>query len=299
LILVLYAIAMLICSRMRILLVSFLLAGHLWAAPSRIVSTVPGLTEILFALGLEARVVGVSDYCRYPAAATAKPKVGSFLQPNIETITALRPDLVYIIRNPVRLGARIASMGLRVEEVNLETVDGILAAIETIGAQTGKVQQAAALRTSLTQRMAALRQKTAKLPKPSAMFFVGRTPQRLEGLIAVGPGSYLDELLRAAGATNSLADAGNSYPKISIEQILARDPETLFDMGDSAHEGAAAGKHREDVLQLWGTLAKLRAVRQKRVFALDSDIFVVPGPRFADAAEELFRMLHPPGSAPR
>lgn len=290
-------------SYMRLLVTTFLLLlplTHSWAAaPSRIVSTVPGLTEILFALGLEQQVVGVSEYCRFPLAATKKAKVGSFLQPNIEAITALKPDLVYIIRNPVRLGPRIAAMGLRVEEVNLETVAGILDAIQLIGTQTGRAKQAALLHSSLSARLAALRQKSAQLPRQSAIFFVGRTPQRLEGLIAAGPGSYLDELLNAVGATNSLGDSKTSYPKVSIEQVLARDPANIFDMGDSAHEGTAQTKYREDVVQLWATLGSLQACRNKRVFALNSDIFVVPGPRFADAAEELFRLIHPAGTPSR
>lgn len=264
-------------------------ALSLGAQPKRIVSTSPGLTEILFALGLDDRIVGVSEYCRYPQKALAKPKVGSFLQPNLEAITALRPDLVLIIKNPVRLRQKLEALGLKVEELDLETMPGILAAIDFLGIRTGRKQQAAALRADLEQRLAAV--KNSVKIRRRVTFLVGRTPQRLEGMIAVGPGSYLDELMRAAGGDNIFADSPTMYPKISVEQLLARDPDFLFEMGDAVHEGIPLGKYRENVLEVWARLPWLRAVREKRVYPINDSIFVVPGPRFAEAAERFAAML--------
>lgn len=264
------------------------------AAQQRIVSTAPGLTEILFALGLGDRVAGVSEYCQYPEAAKAKPKVGNFLQPNLETIAALKPNIVYIIKNPVRLKQRLESLKVRVEEVDLETIPGILAAIESIGAQTGKQREAAQLKASLDQRLTRL--KASVKQRHKVAFLVGRTPQRLEGMIAVGHGSYLDSLLSAAGGDNIFSDAGTMYPKISIEQLLSRQPNAIFEMGDSVHEGKSATNYQSEVLRVWSTLPALSAVKNKRVFPLNDSIFVVPGPRFVDAAERFFVMLH--GSKP-
>jgi iron complex transport system substrate-binding protein len=277
-------------SRLPRLLVLLFTAYTLLAEPKRIVSTVPGLTEILFALGLGDRVVGVSEYCRYPAAALTKPKVGSFLQPNLETIAAMRPDLVLIIKNPVRLRQRLEGVGLRVEELDLETLPGILAAIDRLGVETQREPQAAKLRANLERRLAAVKAKVTQ--RRRVTFLVGRTPQRLEGMVAVGPKSYLDELMKASGGDNIFADSPAMYPKISVEQLLARDPEVIFEMGDAVHEGIAQNKYREDVLSVWTRMPTLRAVRTKKVFPLNDDIYVVPGPRFADAAERFFEMLH-------
>jgi iron complex transport system substrate-binding protein len=276
--------------RLLRILICFCFALSLPAEPRRIVSTVPGLTEILFALGLDSRVVGVSEYCRYPQAALGKAKVGSFLQPNLEAITALRPDLVLIIKNPVRLKQRLEAIGLTVRELDLETLPGILNAIDQIGLETGRKEQALALRQNLERRLAAVKAKVKQ--RRRVTFLVGRTPQRLEGMVAVGPNSYLDELMKAAGGDNIFVDSPAMYPKVSIEQLLARNPDVLFEMGDSVHEGIAQNKYREDVLAVWSRMPTLKAVREQRVYPLNDDIYVVPGPRFADAAERFFEMLH-------
>lgn len=266
-----------------------LLVLPVFGQSARIVSTVPGLTEILFALGLGDQVVGVSEYCHYPLEAKKKPKVGTFLQPNLEVIASLRPTVVYIIKNPVSLRQKLEALGQKVEELDLERMPGILDAIAKIGARQGKQKVAAALRASIDARMKALaaRAKT----RQRAVFLVGRTPQRLEGMVAVGPGSYLGDLLRVAGGENVFEDAPTMYPKVSIEQLLARQPDVIFEMGDSVHEGLESKKYREDVLAVWAKLPALRAVTAKRVFPLNDDIFVVPGPRFAEAAERLAQML--------
>jgi iron complex transport system substrate-binding protein len=234
--------------------------------------------------------VGVSEYCRYPQAALGKAKVGSFLQPNLEAITSLRPDLVLIIKNPVRLKQRLEAIGLTVKELDLETLPGILNAIDQIGLETGRKPQALALRQNLEGRLAAVKAKVKQ--RRRVTFLVGRTPQRLEGMVAVGPNSYLDELMKAAGGDNIFRDSPAMYPKVSIEQLLARNPDVLFEMGDSVHEGIAQNKYREDVLAVWARMPTLKAVREQRVYPLNDDIYVVPGPRFADAAERFFEMLH-------
>jgi iron complex transport system substrate-binding protein len=263
-------------------------------AEQRIVSTVPGLTEILFALDLGPEVVGVSEYCQYPDAAKTKPKIGNFLQPNLETIASLKPSVVYIIKNPVRLKPRLEALKLRVEEVDLETIPGILGAIETIGRHTGRTREATALKLNLERRLARL--KSSVKQRQSVVFLVGRTPQRLEGMIAVGRGSYLDSLLDAAGGDNVFRDSPNMYPKISIEQLLARQPHAIFEMGDSVHEGKGGTDYAREVLRVWSTLPALDAVKQRRVYPLNDNLFVVPGPRFVDAAERFFQLLH--GSKP-
>jgi iron complex transport system substrate-binding protein len=275
---------------LRVLLLSCLLAFSLSAQPSRIVSTAPGLTEILYALGAGEQVVGVSEYCQYPDEAKRKPKVGSFLQPNLEVIASLRPDAVLILKNPVRLRERLEQLKLRVLEVDLESLAGILAGIESIGAAVGKRQEARQLRLQLEQRLQRLREQP-RARKPRVAFLVGRTPGRLEGMVAVGPGSYLHELLEAAGGVNVFGDAPVMYPKISVEQLLSRQPDVIFEMGDEVHGSVDPNKYRENVLAVWRGMPGLKAAQEGQVHALADSIFVVPGPRFVLAAEQLSRML--------
>src|SRR6185503_298361 len=135
----------------------------------------------------------------------------------------------------------------------------------------------------MRSRLDAIRQRTAKAPRRSLVFIVGRTPGRVAGLIAVGKGSYLNELIEIAGGANALANTPLPYPKISLEAMLGLNPDVLVDMGDMAETTGVTDQHKRSVVALWNSHSALRAVQQKRVFAVASDIFVVPGPRIAEA----------------
>ncbi len=137
------------------------------------------------------------------------------------------------------------------------------------------------------------RGRSAGKPKPSAVFVVGRTPGRLEGLIVVGGASYLSELIAAAGGTNIFAETQQAYLKTSLEVIVRRNPDVIIDMGEMAETTGVTEARKQSVVALWGSQPGLRAVRNKRVFAVASDIYVVPGPRMLDAAQAFSRMLHP------
>jgi ABC-type Fe3+-hydroxamate transport system substrate-binding protein len=125
------------------------------------------------------------------------------------------------------------------------------------------------------------------------MFVVGRAPGRLEDIIVVGQASYLNELMRTAGGQNVFADAIAPYPKVGAEDILARNPEVIVDMGDMANTVGVTTEHKRSVVELWNRYSAVAAVRNHQVFAVAADIFVVPGPRLVDAARAFARMLHP------
>jgi len=274
-------------------MVILLAAIVLWLAPGRIVSTAPAATEILFALGLGPRVVGVTQFCNYPPEAKTKPRVGTFLQPNLEVILRLRPDLVVIQKNPVRLGERLEAMGLKTVEVDQPSVEAVFDSIRRIGGAAGVPARAMEMERRLRGELEAIRQRAAALPPRRAMFVVGRTPNALEGLVAVGQGSYLNELMTLAGGRNVFGDAGAAYPRIGLEEVLARNPEVIIDMGEMADTIGVTEKQKQAVVALWNRYPMLSAVRNKRVYAVASDIFVVPGPRIVEAAREFARMLHP------
>ncbi len=277
---------------MRKLILLALLAWQLAAQPARIVSTAPSITEMLFALGLGSRVVGVTTFCHYPPAVERLPKIGTYLQPNLEMIASLRPDVVFLLNNPTRAGVQLRAMRLRVVELNHETVDGIFQSLERIGQETGQIAAAKKLNASLRSQLQAVRKRTSTLPNRKIMFIVGRNPGTLDGLVAVGRASYLNEMMEIAGGENIFRDALSPYPTVTLEEIIARNPDVIVDMGDMAQTVGVTNQHKQAVAALWKRYPTLNAVKNNRVFAVAADIYVVPGPRMVEAARAFARMLH-------
>lgn len=268
-------------------------AGAAANAPTRIVSTAPSLTEILFALGLGERVVGVTTYCNYPEEARRVPRIGTYIQPNLETIVSLRPDLVVIESNPIRLRERLEGLGLRVMELDQRTVSDIFRAIERLGQASGVAEQARALEARIRAEFEEVERRVTGRPRRRTAFIVGRTPGALEGLIAVGSASYLNELIRLAGGENIFGAVAAPYPRVSLEEILARDPQVIIDMGEMGRASGLSEAEARRVVELWNRYGSITAVRERRVHAVTADLYVVPGPRMGQAARELARMLHP------
>ena len=272
----------------------FLLAAALpGAPPERIVSTAPSITELLYALGLGNRVVGVTRFCRYPPEAQLKPKIGDYTSPNLEAIAALKPDLVIIQTNPVHLADRLAKLKLRVLEINQDNIAAIYKSIHDVGAATGTEHTATQLSDRILDGLGKIRTPVAGLPRVRMMFVIGRSPNRLDGLVVCGRASYLNEVIEIAGGENVFRDAMAPYPEVSLEEVMARNPEVIVDMGDMSDTVGVTEEHKRNVVALWDRIPTLAAVKQHRVFAVASDIFVVPGPRVIDAAKAFAEMLHP------
>jgi len=261
--------------------------------PRRIVSTAPSITELLYELGLGDRVVGVDRFSRYPPEAQRKAKVGDYVNPNLETIASLRPDLVIIPTNPVKLAERLAVLRLKVLEIDQDTIAKLYESFRMVGQATGATAQAAQLAATVRGQLEAVRVRAAPLKKTRMMFVVGRTPNRLDGLIVVGQASYLNEIIALAGGDNVFRDAVAPYPGVSLEEVLARNPDVIIDMGDMADTVGVTEEHKREVTSLWERLSSVAAVKQHRVYAVASDIYVEPGPRVVDAAKAFLEMLHP------
>ncbi|MFB3776634.1 MAG: ABC transporter substrate-binding protein [Bryobacteraceae bacterium] len=275
------------------LLIGVLLAASLMAQPKRIVSTAPSLTEMLYALGLGDRVVGVTTFCHYPLEATRKPKIGNYLRPDVEAILALRPDLVVAEKSMIRQAMSLPRLKLKVLEVDDATIPGICESLRTIGRAAGVEAKAESLSAGILSDLEEIRRRTSRLGRPRVMFVVGRTPGRIEDLIAAGGASYLDELFQIAGGENIFRSAATAYPKVSLEEVLARDPEVIIDMGEMAQTVGVTERDKRAVAALWKNFPSLAAVKRNRVHPVASDIFVVPGPRVVEAARQIAAMLHP------
>jgi len=280
---------------MRLTLLGFL-ALFTAIAQQRIVSTAPSFTETLFALGAGTRVVAVSTHCHYPPEVNQLPRVGSYLGPDIEAIVRFQPDLVLAHAERPQTIAQLAKFGVRTLALTNTSLDEILSSIVEIGAATGLRQQGIDLERSIRAMLNSIEKRASGKPRRTLLFVVGRTPGRLDGMIAVGKGSFLNEVIRIAGGRNVLSESPVTYPRISIEAVMRLDPDVIVDMGDMAETTGVKEADLQSVVKLWQSQSRIRAVKDKNVFAVAADIFVVPGPRVTDTAEAFSRMLFREGA---
>ncbi len=286
-------------SRFRAALALALLALGLCApafaqAPARptIISLVPAVTEMLFAIGAGPQVIGVSSYDKHPPEVARLPKMGALLDPNTEAILSARPGLVISYGSQADLQVQLQRAGIHVFSYRHAGLAGIFTSLEELGRVTGHATEAATLSASLRGRLDALRARTAALPKPKTLLVMGREPLTLRNLNASGGIGFLHEVLEIAGGANAFGDVKREAVTVSNEMLLSRAPEAILDL----HYGASEPGDRlraEKELAVWQTVASVPAVRNKRILALYGDQFVVPGPRIADAAEAIARALHP------
>ena len=277
---------------MRLTSILFL-SLSLIAAPQRIISTGPSITEMLFALGLGSRVVGVTDYCTYPPEARSIRRIGTWMTPNIEAILETRPDLVIVQKTGIHDDERYRAMGLPTVLVRLDSLEGIIKAITAIGSATDTQTRASELIAKINRELGAVHKRVAGRPPVHVMFIVGRTPGTLEGLIAAGSRSYLTEVMAIAGGRNIFEDSPVPYPKVIHEEILARKPEVIIDMGEHPDAAGLTEAQKASEVALWSRYTSLPAVKNHRVHIVGSDLYVHPGPRVIDLARELARLFHP------
>lgn len=253
------------------------------AAPRRVVSLAPSVTEIVFALGAGDRLIGVSAHCDYPEAAKAIDRVGTFLQPNLEVILAKRPDLVIAVPSPENRSAveKLVELGLRVRVVRPEKVEEVLDAIGVIAGDLGMRSTGDALVAKIRADLAALRARVAGVERRKVLMVVGRRP-----LIAAGAGTYQDELLEMAGGANVAAASSEAWPHLSIERVIVSAPEVIIDTGMDEREGAGARA-------FWEPYATIPAVRNGRLVVGGGYDLLRPGPRMVRTLETLVRAIHP------
>ncbi len=262
------------------------------AVPARIVSTSPSITETLFALGLGDRVVGVSRFCRYPAAVAALPKVGTFLKPDAEAIAALRPDIVFVHAGPNSAAAQLQTLGIKTATVDRGGLTTVFTTIGQIGAAAGVPDRGEHLIADLRAGLDRVKAAVAGRQPRRVLIIVGRRTGTLTDLVAVGPGSYLHDLATLAGGTNVLADAKLEYPRISMETVISLAPDVIVDIGEMGEWPADADQRRQATESLWRQQTLVKAVQTGAVHATTNEAFVVPGPRILDVARTLALWFH-------
>ena len=254
------------------------------AAPAtRIVSLVPSVTEILFALGADNRLVGVTDFCDYPAAARQKPSVGGMVSPNLEVLVSRKPDLVVATTEGTR-EETVAQLGrLRIPTylVVAHRVTDVTALVSHLGELTGRRAAADALRTRIEQRVDAVRRAVAPYRRPRVLYVLWPEP-----LIVPGRDALVTELIRLAGGESISAGDGDSYPRYSLEAAVAKAPEVIL----LANHGANTGPIDRE---RWQRLSELPAIRAGRLHQVEGNLLHRYGPRVVDGLEQLARVIHP------
>lgn len=254
--------------------------------PRRIIAVAPSAAELLFALGLGDRVVGVGEYVAWPPATAKLPRLGGLLDPRLETVVALHPDLAVLLPSERELGERLTALGVDVLVVPHETVDDVVRAARAVAQRCGVPAAGERLAASLERELA-----PAPLPGPKArvLLVAERERGQLAQLLLAGPGTFLDELLGRLGATNAVADSPLAWPQVSLEEVVAKQPDVIVELQAHALTNAAAAALRAD----WWRVPGLPAGRTK-VVVVAGDWALVPGPRLPILYRELRRALATP-----
>lgn len=257
------------------------------ATPRRIVSLAPNVTEILFALGLGGRVVGVTRFCDWPPETRDIPKIGGLVDPNVEIIRSLDPDLVVAFRgNPLRLVDRIRRLGLPVFVLDIgEGLDALVPLIERIGRVTRTEERAAALAAGLRARIEAVDRGLREIAaRPDVLVLLYG-----QGLWTCGGQSYVDDLVARAGGTNVASALPKKWVLYKRERIIRDDPDVVFILARTAADFAAG----RDRFERMPGMAGVSAVRNGRIFELDENAASRFGPRLVEVLARMAAYLHP------
>jgi iron complex transport system substrate-binding protein len=248
----------------------------------RIVSLAPNHTEILYALGVGDRVVGVTEYCNYPPEAAAKPKVGDFITVDLEQVVGLEPDLV--LATTMHMAETVPALqerGITVFVLDPQSVVAVLESIQKIGQLTDRESEAEALVADMQARIAAVQEKVQGAPRPKVFWELG--PE----LFTAGPGSFVNDLITLAGGENVAGDADSPWPQLSVEAIILKDPDVIVLADHNYGQTAEMVKERPG----W---EDIQAVREGNVIEItDDDIVSRPGPRLVEGLEFLAKAFHP------
>jgi len=257
------------------------------APPRRIVSLAPNVTEILFALGLDTEIVGVTRYCDFPEAALRKPKIGGLVDPNLELIKSMGPDLVIAFRgNPLRTVERLRTLGMPVFVLDIgRDLESLFPLIDKLGRITRRDKEAAALAAGLRARLEAIRSRLEGVPAELRVFLALNG----QGLWSCGRLSYLNDLIALAKGRNVAGAVERDWLHFGLEQLVHVDPEVIIVL---ARTPAEFERGRDKFLKD-RRFRKVAAVRTGRVFFLDENVTSRFGPRLAEALEVVARNIHP------
>ena len=254
--------------------------------PQRVVSLAPSITEIIFALGEEHRLKGATRFSDFPPEAISLPKVGSYVQLDLERIVVLKPDLCIAIKdgNPRQTVVRLESLGVPVYVVDPRNLEAVTETIIEIGDLLNAIENAEDLVNNMRLRINRVKSEVEKIShRPDVFFQIGISP-----IVSVGTNTFIHELIVLAGG-NNLAEGPIPYPRFSREQVLSLAPEVFIITSMARRRGEVF----ERVKIEWSRWSEMPAIKNRRIFLVDSNLFDRPTPRLVDGLEVLGRLIHP------
>lgn len=256
------------------------------APPARIVSLVPSVTEIVFALGAQDRLVGRTDFCDHPAAVKTKPSVGGMINPSLESLVALRPDLVVATDegNREETFRQLEHLRIPMYLVHANRIAETVDLIRRVGELTGRQAEVSRLTGQMQAQIEAIRQAVAPYPRPRVLYVLWPDP-----LIVPGRASMLTELIEVAGGTSVTAGEGHAYPRFSLEAAVAAAPQVII-LADHSTGASTAGRSSPEK---WQRLSSVPAIRAGRLHSADLSLLHRYGPRVPEGLQMLARMIHP------
>lgn len=252
--------------------------------PKRIISLAPNITEILFSLGLDGEIVGVSTHCNFPEKAKSKVQVGSYISLDFEKILSLKPDIVVATGagNTRDMVERLEKLGFPIYVIFPKNFDGILRSIDHLGKVVDREKEAGAIIQEMKRRRQRVIDLTRGLPRPKVFLQIGEAP-----IVTVGKGSFADDLIDLAGGENIAREEREMYPRWSMEEILKRSPEVIL-ISSMNPKG-----DYQRLLQEWARWRVIPAVKNGHISLIDSDLIDRPSPRIINGLEEIAKILHP------
>ena len=256
-------------------------------APQRVISLIPSVTEMLFAIGAGPRVIGVGNFDRYPAEALTRTKVGGLIDPDIERIISLKPDLVVVYATQTDLRTQMDRAHIPIFLYQHSGLPDITDTVRALGQRVGSAAASEELARRIENDMASTRMRVAGRPRPRTLLVFGRDAETLRGIYASGGFGFLHDMLDIAGGANVFADIKRQGIQATTEVILTRAPDVILEIGIDT----ASSKDRN--LRAWEALGSVPAVRTHRIYQIRGDEMMNPGPRVAQAVRRMAEALHP------
>ncbi len=253
-------------------------------SPASVVSLAPSITEIIFALHEGSRLKGVTQHCDFPPAVKSLPRIGSYVQPDIEKIVALKPDLCIATKdgNPQEVVDRLSALNISVYVVNPRNLNTVMETILEIGSLLNADEKARLLTKEMRSRIDKVKLSVSRASsRPGVFFQIGTTP-----IVSVGTNTFIHELITTAGGRN-LAEGNSKYPRFSREQVITLKPDVII------ISSMTRGEVFEKVKAEWNRWGSMPAVVNKRIFIVDSNILDRPTSRLVEGLEMLVGFIHP------
>ena len=255
----------------------------------RIVSLSPSITEILYAIGLGPKVVGVTRYCTYPEEARTRIPVGGYYDLNYEAIVELNPDLIVMLTEHVKAREHLTDLGYATLAVNHDTIEQIIASIEIIGKTNQRWEEANRLIQGIEQGIANVRSSLGNVAPIRVMVAVDRSrPDSVEQVYVAGNDGFFDRMIELAGGINAYQGT-LPFPAVSVEGIVQMNPEVIIELAPNSRQLSLS---EEELLDDWNSLPKIDAIARGQVYILTADYVSIPGPRFVSTLRDIANLIH-------